>query len=208
MLILRSHLLLLGSIVCVTSSLQAAEKAELIAQHSASPAACPDALRQWHDICLGGDTDKIDNQIAKFEAELKLHPTHDLARAYLGSAYALKAKHSFSPFTKLSSLKKGKLLMEAAVKGSPNNLRVRMVRAIAYYKVPKRFDTRPTSIADFEILLAASHKPQSDLTPNEKQAILYYAFLAFSEENHPSANTAKSRCHKINPNSKYGKLTN
>lgn len=166
-----------------------------------------DKLRQWHDICLEGDTHKIDQQITKFEAVIKATPHNDLARAYLGSAYALKAKHSFFPTTKLSSLKKGKSLLEAAVAGSPDKPRVRMVRAIAYYKVPKYFDTRPTSIADFEKLLAVIKKGNSSLQKNEQQAILYYTHLAFAEENHPQAEEAKLLCHKIDPNSKYGKLT-
>jgi hypothetical protein len=164
-------------------------------------------FRQWHDVCLEGDTGKIAEQIVKFEAVLAKTPTNDLARAYLGSSYALKAKHSFFPPTKLSSLKKGKALMEKAVETSPNKPRVRMVRAIAYYKVPKRFGTRPTSISDFETLLAEVKKSKSSLKANEKQAILYYASLAFAEENHQSAAEAKLLCHKINPNSEYGKLT-
>lgn len=166
-----------------------------------------DTFRQWHDICIKGDTDKIEAQITQFEAVLKASPENDLARAYLGSAYALKAKHSFFPTTKLSSLKKGKSLMEEAVANSPELPRVRMVRAIAYYKVPKRFGTRPTSITDFEKLLALVEKATPDLQENEKQAILYYAYLSFTEEKHPSAHKAKTLCYKINPQSKYGKLT-
>ena len=178
------------------------------AAHKAEPKLAEhDKFRQWHDVCLQGDTDKIAQQITKFEWLLKRSPSNDLARAYLGSAYALKAKHSFFPLTKLNSLKKGKSLLEAAVKGSPTNPRVRMVRAIAYYRVPKRFDTRPTSISDFELLLTEAKKETSILMPNEKQASLYYASLAFAEEKHGSANQAKILCHKIDPNSKYGKLT-
>ena len=166
-----------------------------------------DKLHQWHDVCLQGNTDKIAEQIRKFETELKKHPHNELARAYLGSSYALKAKYSFFPPTKLSSLKKGKTLLEEAVKASPNDPRVRMVRAIAYYKVPKRFDTRPTSISDFEALLTEVKNKKSSLKSNEKQAILYYAYLAFSDANHKDAATAKLLCHKIDPNSEYGKLT-
>lgn len=161
----------------------------------------------WHNICLEGDTKKIGQHIELFENVLKKSPKDDLARAYLGSAYALKAKHSFFPPTKLSSLKKGKSLLEAAVKNSPSNPRVRMVRAIAYHKVPKRFGTHPTSISDFEMLLQAIKKKANKLSVNEQQAILYYAHLAFSQSEHTSAAEAKTLCHRIDPHSKYGKLT-
>lgn len=166
-----------------------------------------DKYLKWHNVCLGGDTSKIDQQIAKFENQLTRSSGDNLARAYLGSAYALKAKHSFFPTTKLTSLRKGKEHMEAAVKGSPNNLRVRMVRAIAYHKVPRRFGTHPTSVSDFEFLLKSIKLNSNDLSANEQQAILYYAFLEFKESKHASAAEAKSLCHKINPNSKYGQLT-
>jgi hypothetical protein len=207
MLKLTLHLLLVGSIALLPACSKGSEKAAPISKKSGKTLSNNDKLRQWHDVCLEGDTKKIAQQITKFEAELVTNPANNLARAYLGSAYALKAKHSFFPPTKLSSLKKGKALMEAAVKGSPNKPRVRMVRAIAYYKVPKRFDTRPTSISDFEKLLTEVKSPKSTLKANEKQVTLYYASLAFAEGNHKSANEAKQLCHKINPNSEYGKLT-
>lgn len=207
MLKFTTHLLVAGSIALLPACSKGSAKSGATAQKSKTSLSEHDKFRQWHDVCLLGDTNKIAEQIVKFEAALVRNPTNDLARAYLGSAYALKAKHSFFPPTKLSSIKKGKALMEAAVVGSPNKPRVRMVRAIAYYKVPKRFGTRPTSISDFEVLLAEVKKPKSSLKANEKQAILYYASLAFAEENHKSAGEAKLLCHKIDPNSEYGKRT-
>jgi hypothetical protein len=207
MLKFTAHLLVAGSIALLPSCSKGSEKSGPSAQKSKASLSEHDKFRQWHDVCLQGDTNKIAEQIVKFEAALVRTPTNDLARAYLGSAYALKAKHSFFPPTKLSSLKKGKALMEAAVVGSPNKPRVRMVRAIAYYKVPRRFGTRVTSISDFEVLLDETKKTKSSLKANEKQAILYYASLAFAEESHKSAAEAKLLCHKIDPNSEYGKRT-
>lgn len=201
------HMLLVVSIALLPSCSKGSEKAHHIAKKSGVAISENEKLRQWHDECLQGNTKKIAQQIKKFEAELAIDPANSLARAYLGSSYALKAKHSFFPPTKLSSLKKGKALMEAAVEASPTKPRVRMVRAIAYYKVPKQFDTRPTSISDFEKLLNEAKSPKSTLKANEKQVILYYASLAFAEDHHKSANEAKKLCHEIDPNSEYGKLT-
>lgn len=207
MLKLTLRILFVGFLLLLPACSKSLEKAVPVTNKANSTLDDSDKLRKWHDVCLEGDTDKIDQQIKKFEAELKATPNNNLARAYLGSAYALKAKYSFFPTTKLNSLKKGRSLMEAAVAGSPNNPRVRMVRAIAYYKVPKRFRTRATSVADFEKLLGAIKEDRSDLRANEKQVILYYAFLAFTEAKHKSTNEAKTMCHKINPKSSYGKLT-
>lgn len=199
--------LLLTAICIITPACSEESKPVPVALKADKTADINMKYKQWHDICLQGDVDKIEEQIAKFEAQITANPKDDLARAYLGSSYALKAKHSLFPPTKLSSLKKGKALLEEAVKGSPDNPRVRMVRAIAYYRVPKRFDTRPTSVADFENLLEETKKKSSVLQKNEKQVILYYAWLAFTEEKNQHAAEAKALCHKLDPDSEYGKLT-
>jgi len=161
----------------------------------------------WHNECLSGETKTIDAKIKAFEARLESDPNDHLAEVYLGSANALRAKASFWGPSKLKYLKRGQKLMDAAIKAAPNDPRVRMVRAIGYYKVPKRFNCRETSIKDFETLLPIVAKKPSSLLINERQAILYYAHLAYSEEGHGDADKAKKLCHQLDPNSKYGKLT-
>lgn len=162
---------------------------------------------EWHSHCLNGDSKTIDQQITKFKQTLAITPNDHLARAYLGSAYALRAKASFWGPSKLKYLNQGKMNLDTSVEAAPKNLRVRMVRAIGYYKAPKKFKMRPTAVADFEFLMAAILDKGCSLQVNEKQAILYYAYLTFSEENHADAAQAKKRCHQLKPDSKYGKLT-
>ena len=162
---------------------------------------------QWHNICLNGDTDQIDAQIKRFEARLKTNPNDQLARVYLGSANALRAKASFWVLTKLKYVKEGQRLMDEAVQKAPTQPRVRLIRAAASYKVPKQFGRRKIAIADFEKLMPIAADGPSNLTDNERQVILYYAWLTFKDDKHPRADKAKALCHAIAPNSKYGKLT-
>lgn len=161
----------------------------------------------WHNHCLNADTDTIDIQIKKFESQLAKNPHDNLARAYLGSAYALRAKYSTWWLTKLKYLNKGKATMNAAIAAAPNDPRVRMVRAVAFYKVPKRFDLRPTSISDFKKVTPIALKTPSPLAVNERQAVLYYAYLAYKDENLEGSKTFKQACFKLDPSSKYGQLT-
>jgi hypothetical protein len=162
---------------------------------------------QWHNICLNGDTDQIDAQIIRFEARLKTTPDDQLARVYLGSACALRAKASFWVLTKLRYLKRGQKLMDEAVHNAPEQPRVRLIRAIGSYKVPEKFGRRKIAIADFEKLMPVAADGPSNLADNERQVILYYAWLTFKDDKHPQADKAKALCHAIAPNSKYGKLT-
>lgn len=166
-----------------------------------------ETYQKWHEVCLSGDTDQIDTQIARFEAQVAADKGDQLARAYLGSACALRAKASFWGPTKLRYLKRGKALMEAAVAGAPTDARVRMVRAIGYYKVPKKFKTRPTSVSDFEFLVPIARTPKGRLKSNERQVILYYAAKCFEEEGRGGAAELRKLCHSIDPHSHYGKQT-
>jgi hypothetical protein len=175
--------------------------------YAASDAASAQTYTKWHDVCLGGDTDEIDTQIKKFEAQLAKNPNDHLAEAFLGSACALRAKAGSWPPTKLKFLKLGKQHLDAAVAAAPDDARVRMVRAIAYYKVPERFGVRPTSLKDFEILIPIAKNPKGRLTTNEQQAILYHGHLAYHEDARPGAAELKTSCHKLAPDSSYGKLT-
>ncbi len=109
--------------------------------------------KKWHDACVSGDSASIDKQIKKYEGRIAKNKKDYLAQAYLGSACALRAKESFWGTTKLKYLKRGKKILDGAVAGSPKDPLVRTIRAISYYKVPKRFKTRPTCIKDFQILV-------------------------------------------------------
>jgi hypothetical protein len=166
-----------------------------------------DTYKNWHDVCLKGKVDDIDKQIAKFEARLKEDPNDNLAKVYLGSSQALKAKYSKWPLTKLKCLREGEKSLDSAVEQAPDDARVRMVRAIAGYKVPKRFERRPTSLLDFEYLIPIAKDPKGRLKKNECQVILYYAHLAYGEDGRDSAERLKKLCHNLDPNSTYGELT-
>ena len=97
--------------------------------------------------------------------------------------------------------------MDQAVQKAPTQPRVRLIRAAASYKVPKQFGRRKIAIADFEKLIPVAADGPSNLADNERQVILYYAWLTFKDHKHPQADKAKALCHAIAPNSKYGKLT-
>jgi len=162
---------------------------------------------EWHNECLDGDVKTIDTQIARYETAIENDANDQLALVYLGSACALRSKASFWGPSKLKYLKRGQKLMDEAAAAAPNDPRVLMVRAIGSYRVPKRFNRRPIAVADFEKLLPIVNNSSSDLQLNERQAILYYAWLTFKEEGHKDAQKAKNLCHQLDPASKYGKLT-
>ena len=55
---------------------------------------------------------------------------------YRGGATMLMAKHAFNPFSKLSYFKKGKVMLESAIKADNNNVELRFLRYTIQTNVP------------------------------------------------------------------------
>lgn len=78
-----------------------------------------------------------ENAAEKFYNNLKKKsPTDPLVMAYYGSAQALRAKHAFNPYNKISYLKSGLKTLEAAVNKSPDNLEIRFLRFSLEHYIP------------------------------------------------------------------------
>ncbi len=56
--------------------------------------------------------------------------------AYIGSLQALKAKHSWNPYQKLSLLAESQKTLDKAISLSPNNVEIRFLRYTIQYYVP------------------------------------------------------------------------
>lgn len=196
------------SLLFILTSTSYSQKTWTVAAGNEAQATKAETYKKWHDVCLKGKVEDIDKQIEKFENQISNDGKDSLAKVYLGSAQALRAKYSYWGLTKLNYLRSAEKTLDAAVKQSPNDARVRMVRAIAGYKVPVKFKRRPTALKDFEFLVPIVKNPRGRLKNNERQVILYYGYLAYKEDGRNSADELKNLCHKIAPNSKYGRLTN
>ena len=166
----------------------------------------PEDYSRWHHRCEQGDGKTIEAYCAKFEQRLRADPQDHLARAYLGSAHTLRAREATWGPSKLSPLDKGKKLMDQAVAAAPDDPRVRTVRAINSYRLPRKLKRRPLALADFKILAPLARNEGGTLSKSERQVILYYAWKTFREEGHlKQAAQWKAACHQIDPHSPMGK---
>ena len=186
----RSHLFTFV-LFCSGSLLFAASTAEEMSSY-----------RAWHDLCLQGDVKVIDQQITKFEQRLTSNPEDHLAKAFLGSACALRAKYGKWGPTKLKYLNRGRKLANSAVASAPSDGRVRMVRAIAYSRIPSRFGVKDIAVQDFQALIFLA-KSGEGLTKCERQAILYHAGKTFQDEKIEGAAELFALCKQIDPHSSY-----
>ncbi len=165
--------------------------------------------QKWHEQCQNAtDTATIDQIIERYQRCLDADPNDQLAKVYLGSAHTLRSAETFWGPKKLEYLKKGGALMDEAVDAAPNDPRVRFIRAVNAYKVPKHFKRRPVALSDFATLLPIAELGGHGLTKRERQVILFYAWKTFSEEAQlAKAAQAKQSCHTLDPTSWYGQET-
>ncbi len=127
-----------------------------------------------HDLGVEGSESAVDQAIEILEALLKDSPENALARAYLGSAYTIKAR-DVALWSKRRWAERGAEALDAAVKAAPLNPRVRLVRAINSYNLPRILGRHGEAKEDFAFLLQAVESHPESLGDDLKRAIYFHA---------------------------------
>ena len=129
----------------------------------------------------GGDKQATLDLITHLEKATAEHPDNHLLRCYLGSAYTLRSRDiGFGP-TALKFLKEGLKMMDAAVTAAPDNPSVRFIRGINNYMLPAFVNRRDNARTDFKWLVDHIDKEATGFNAETRQAIYYYAGLAFKQ---------------------------
>jgi hypothetical protein len=134
-----------------------------------------------HEKAVNGDTKETKALTADLEKWTKEQPDNHLLEAYLGSVYTLDSRDAWPGLGKLTYLRNGGKLLDAAVASAPDNPAVRFVRAIDYYELPFFFGKGATARDDFQILLKqidGETKSSYTLDTETQQAIYFYAGLS------------------------------
>jgi hypothetical protein len=162
-------------------------------------------IQARQEKAVNGDTKETKALTADLEKWTKEQPANYLLMAYLGSVYTIDSRDAWPGPGKLTYLKNGGKLMDAAVAAAPDNPAVRFVRAIDYYELPFFFGKGETARDDFKILLQqidGELKTPYTLNLETQQAIFYYAGLSFKHlAQLPEAKNAWLRGLQLDPNS-------
>jgi len=89
--------------------------------------------------------------------ELEKHGESNVHLAYLGAFQAIWAHHTFNPFEKLSTFRKGIKNIEKAAMRSPNNIEIIFIRYSVQKNCP-RFLGYSNNLVEDEIFLQANRK--------------------------------------------------
>lgn len=110
------------------------------------------------DVCV-----KLINSLNSYNEN-----NNPLFLGYRGGATMVMAKHAFNPFSKLSYFKKGKILLERAIKAEDSNVELRFLRYTIQTSVPGFLNYSGDKNADKQFL----NKSLPDLKDLELKKII------------------------------------
>jgi hypothetical protein len=159
-------------------------------------------------VAVAGDHEETKKLAADLEKWTAAQPQNHLLQAYLGSVYTLCSRDAWPGPGKLTYLRNGGRLLNAAVAADPLNPAVRFVRAIDFFELPAIFGQRQVARDDFQFLLRQAQgeiKSPYALETDTVQAIYYYAGLSLKQEwLEPQAKIVWQRGLSFDPNSELG----
>lgn len=141
----------------------------------------------YHDQGVAGNDDAVDKGFTCLDKVLQIDPSNAMALAYRGSLWTLRARDAWWPFTKMKDVDKGVDEMDKAVDLAPDNVSVRLVRAINSVNLPSMFRRLPIALKDFEHLMNDS--TFAGFNPHLQAAIYCWAGIAYNND----GQTAKAK---------------
>ena len=125
---------------------------------------------------LGGDGDEnaSDEALALFKDFYAESPSDAEVRAFYGSACTIHAQYVFL-FFKPGWADKGFAHLDAAVAAAPDNVNVRLIRALNSAEVPDFLGRDKVAHEDFAWLLKRREQHPEEFSPTVLRALYYYA---------------------------------
>lgn len=94
-------------------------------------------LEEFRILTKSGEDSEVATNILIEKSSAAYKKTKDpIFQGFLGIGTMMMAKHTFSPFRKISYFNEGKKTLEKAIKSEPKNLELRLLRLITQEKIP------------------------------------------------------------------------
>lgn len=116
-----------------------------------------------HDAGRDGDAGAVDEAVEAFERLVEADPDNALARAYLGSSYALTAREASEVADRIRYVNRGLRHLDAAVEAEPDDFVIRLIRANVSAGLPEMFGRRERAIEDMlalDAMFEAARSPR------------------------------------------------
>jgi tetratricopeptide (TPR) repeat protein len=157
----------------------------------------------YHDLGVESDKKAVDKGKDIFEKVLSLDPTNAFATGYYGSILSLKARDASMPWTKIKYAKKGFEHLDKSIQMNPDDLDVRLIRAMNSYQVPKIMKRLPLALEDFNFII--KHNTFESWTADHKAFVyLHFGKALEKDDQDEKAREFFELAAKIAPQSKSG----
>ena len=138
---------------------------------SAAAAPTEQQIAVFYKRAVAGDKEAVEQCVALLETAVKEQPNNQVARVYLGSAYALRSRDMSFGFAKLSTFRRGMALMDEAVAAAPDNPRVHFVRGLTCDPLPAFLGRKQIAHDDFVRLAEMAKQSPEKFTSGELSVI-------------------------------------
>lgn len=134
--------------------------------------------RAYHDaVRVNENDDYTERAELLFEEILKEKRDHAEAMTMYGSLKTIMGRDAFLPWNKMKYVEQGCDKMDKAVQLAPDNLNIRITRALNNINLPSFFNRITYCLEDFEFI--QKHPAFSHFNPGIKLQIFYYSAKAF-----------------------------
>lgn len=136
--------------------------------------------KSYYEKAAAGDEAAAEKAYEFFDKAFSLDSTNAVALVYRGAVMIQRAQFTWWLPSKFSRVKQGGHDMDWAVSMVPNNMNVRLMRAMSSLTLSGIFSKLRTAIEDFDVLLG--NPELSKQTFELQSAIYYYAGLAYRRD--------------------------
>jgi len=181
-----------------------AELKKAAEKHPNDAAAVVKLARAYHDQAVAGDKSAVKKAIETAERALELDPGNALALAIRGSATTLRGRDAWLPWKKLDYVEEGCDDLDKAVEMAPNNVDVRLFRAVNSLNLPGFFKRLHYAVKDLKHIRSL---PYFDRLPADLRAtVFYYSGIAYQKSGQVERGSQMlQQAVKAAPESEYGK---
>lgn len=158
-----------------------------------------------HGLALAGDMNAAQGALDVFAKAVEVEPDDPLLKAYHADCMSIAGRQAADPGEMFRSAIQGMKALDSAVNSSPDDVKIRFLRAYQSFRLPEAFFHRTaTAVADFEYLAGRYEKDSSIFSRETYHQILYdlgvaQRRLGLEEE----SSRAWKKLLSVRPNAKY-----
>ena len=176
-----------------------------VQEHPNDVAALVRLARAYHNQAVAGDKEAVKRAVDTAERVLQLDPGNALALAIRGSATTMRGRDAWLPWKKLDFVEQGCDDLDKAVEMAPDNIDVRLFRAVNSLSLPDFFHRLHYAVKDLKHIRSLPHFEQ--LPAELRATVFYYSGRAYQKSGLVEQGVEMlRRAAEIAPDSENGKL--